>query len=189
MKNSVKIALISLCLSPVAGAQIFGGQIVRLQVGQSISASQLNSGDVVTCGEMGPNPGPLPAPTPPPAPCGLSSVRSSIYSLRSAINRLQNGKCAYRVNRCGDNLEDHAVGDSKNALYNDFLSTRRSLETECDRQTCDGFEIRQAARDFDDVLSLAQRSSMTYKEDSSEIRHQTPMLDSASGLRPRCFGF
>lgn len=42
----------------------------------------------------------------------------------------------YGIDRCGDNLEDHALSDAKNVFCNRLGQIRQSINNECVRKAC-----------------------------------------------------
>ena len=180
MKNVIFLCCLSLSASAFA-------RDVFMSVGERRLGADFASNDVVYCGSGPVNP-PAPPPPPPPRPvCNAANVQSQIVDLDNNIRRVGNGKCgSYYVSRCGDNLEEHALGDTENALVNQLNSVSRNVQTVCSdpQRACDWRTVQNLMNDFERVASNFERGQIRYIDNSG--RPQTKPMPVSRAPRPYC---
>lgn len=153
---------------------------IQLQPGQSVVVKDpaTYSDVVVTCGGGAVPPGTQPQPT-----CDTQTVLSKIDALQRHAGRLAAGKCVldYYLHHCGDRLEQHALGDTKNAFRQEYIATLRAVESLCSSRQCGWNESQAIVREFSRANDYIARTPLVYDE-----VHQDTMIDRADISYPYC---
>jgi hypothetical protein len=177
--------MIFICCLSISAASF--AKEIYMSVGERRLGSDFASNDVVVCAGNVTPPQPPPPPPPPRPVCNAASVQNQIADLENNIRRVGNGKCGtYYINRCGDNLEEHALGDTQVALANQLDSISRNVQNLCNdpQRACDWRAIQSVMNDYQRVASDFERGQIRYQDNSGQTR--TVPMPVSRAPRPYC---
>lgn len=165
-----------------------GSKTHYLSINETITGEFVGRWDRITCaGQSGPiNPPPPSQPNPPPPPpCQASRVQSEIQAVWSEAQRIANGKCLQRayVSHCGNDLEEHALADTKIAFANEMRNARNQVESICRAfdNSCTGYDIQSVTRAYRDLARFVQTTPLRISGGRT-----FPMVDDSSLFMLNC---
>lgn len=165
---------------------VYGNYVYSLQTGESVTNQRVMPNDTITCGYSIPQP--PPPPPPPPMTCAANSVLQEISNVNRDLDKVENAKCpeySFTVRRCGDWLEDHAVGSVISEFKNKVRNIKAAAEDLCRGPNgCDRNDVRAVSNRANDLINRTKLAIVKVRTgDGVYQTRQEQLNDGQTGVR------